>query len=401
MANNLTADFPEIWAREQQEIFYKENVASKIADTSFEAEMAFGDTLNRPYRSSNAVQSYTRGTDITIDDKTATNEQLSINRQFATGFYMDDFDKIQSKYDEIARYAQDNGVYLANQVDSDVLWEYVNATSTVDDGDIGWTAGNGIALTSSNVLKTVSAAKKALKKQNIPSTDLFGVISPEVEDILIQYGAGRDTAMWDTANKEWVIMNFYGFDLYVSNQTAGSAELTMAVDPTATNTVVINGVTFTAVSTIGTTPGNFLVGTNADTSRAALAGLINDPSTTDANGVALSAEDQKVFANQISATNNDTTDILTVIAKWVGTLEVSETLADAGDIWTAVDQKQHNLFGKRGATTLVMQSDARPEIKDEPKKFGKNILNGVLYGFKTFADWAKKLVNVEIKSSTF
>ena len=110
-------------------------------------------------------------------------------------------------------------------------------------------------------------------------------------------------------------MNFYGYDLYVSNQTAGSAELTMAVDPTATNTVVINGVTFTAVSTIGTTAGNFLVGTSADASRAALAGLINAPSTTDANGVALSAEDAKVFANQISATNNDTTDIMTVVAK--------------------------------------------------------------------------------------
>jgi len=401
MANNFAADFPEIWAREQQEIFYKENVATKIADTSFEAEMSFGDTLNRTYRSSNAVQSYARGTDITINDKTATNEQLSVNRQFATGFYMDDFDKIQSRYDEIARYAQDDGVYLANQVDSDVLWEYGNATSTVDDGSIWGTGGNGIALTSSNVLKTVSAAKKSLKKQNILSSDLFGVISPEFEDILIQYGAGRDTSMWDTANKEWVIMNFYGFDLYVSNQTAGSAELTMITDPTATNTVVINGVTFTAVSSIGTTPWNFLVGTNADTSRAALTGLINNPWTTDANGVALSAEDQKVFANQISATNNDTTNIMTVIAKWVGTLEVSETLTDGADIWTAVDQKQHNLFGQRGATTLVMQSDARPQIKDEPKRFGKNILNGVLYGVKTFADWAKKLVNVEIKSSAF
>jgi len=401
MSNSFTADFPEIWAKEQQEVFYKENVARQVADTSFKWEMSFGDTLNRPYRSANAVQSYTRGTAITINDKTDTQEQLSVNRQFADGFYMDDFDKVQSRYYLIAAYAKDGWEYLSNIVDSDVLGEYSNAANTVDDGDIWGTDGNGIALTSSNVLKTISAAKRKLRKENVSATDLFGVISPEFEDILIQYGAGRDTSMWDTANQKGAVMSFYGFDLYVSNQTSGSAELTMAVDPTATNTIVISGVTFTAVTTIGTTAGNFLVGTNADTSRAVLAAFINDPSTTSANQVALSTEDAKVFANQISATNNDTTDILTVVAKWVGTLEVSETLADAWDIWTAVDQKQHNLFGKRGATTLVMQSDARPQVKQVPDKLGVNILNGVLYGVKTFIDGTKKLVDVQIKSSTF
>ena len=62
---------------------------------------------------------------------------------------------------------------------------------------------------------------------------------------------------------------------------------------------------------------------------------------------------------------------------------------------------QHNLFGRKGAITLVMQSNTRVQIKDEPKKFGKNILNGVLYGVKTFADGAKQLVDVQIKSSGF
>ena len=64
-------------------------------------------------------------------------------------------------------------------------------------------------------------------------------------------------------------------------------------------------------------------------------------------------------------------------------------------------RKQHNLFGRKRGTTLVIQSDARGQIKDVQDKFGKNILNGVLYGVKTFADWAKQLVNVEIKSSTY
>lgn len=401
MANSFTADFPEIWAKEQQIVFYKENVAMQIADTSFRWELSYGDTLNRPYRSSNAVQSYNRGTAITIDDKTDTQESLSINRQFATGFYMDDFDKVQSRYDLIEKYAKDDGVYLSNQIDADVLGEYSNATSTVDDGTIGGTSGNGITLSTTNVLKTISAAKKELRKQNVPASDLFGVISPEFEDILIQYGAGRDTTMWDDANKKGSIMKFYDFNLYASNQTAGSAVLSLATNPTDGDTIVVEGVTFTFVDTIGTTPGNIHIEASVDGTRANAETLMNAPDTTTAGGVALTGDDLRNFQNLVSATNDDSADTLTVIYKGAGTLTVSETLTDGTDTWTATKQKQHNLFGKKNAVTLVVQSDARPQINKVPDKLGKNILNGVLYGVKTFTDGAKQLVNVELNSSSF
>ncbi len=401
MSNNFTADFPEVWAKEQQIVFYKENVAMKIADTSFKSEMSFGDTLNRPYRSSNNPQVYTRGTAITINDKTDTQEQLSVNKQYANGFYIDDFDKVQSRYDLIANYARDEWVYLSNLVDSDVLGEYANATSTVDDGSIGGTAGNGISLTTSNVLKTISASKKKLALQNVPISDLFGVISPEFEDILVQYGAGRDTTMWDGFNKDGAIMDFYGFRLYRSNQTSGTAVLSLATQPTNTDTVVIEGVTFTFVSSIGTTAGNVLIGANVDATRVNLETLINAPATTTANGVALSTENSNKFLAQVSAVDSPSGDTLTVTYKGVWTLTVSETLTDGTDTWTAAKQKQHNLFGRKGAVTLVMQSEPRPQIKEVPDKLGKNILNGVLYGVKTFTDGAKQLVNVELQSSAF
>ena len=121
MANSFTASFPEIWAKEQQDAFYKTNVAMKIADTSFKSQLKSGDTLNRPYRSSVNVQSYTPGTSITIDDRTDTNEQLSVDKKFATAFYMDDFDSIQANYNLIANYAKDDAVKLSNQIDADVL----------------------------------------------------------------------------------------------------------------------------------------------------------------------------------------------------------------------------------------------------------------------------------------
>lgn len=401
MANSFSADFADIWAREQQEIFYKENVAMKIADVSFKSQMSSGDVLNRPYRSSNAVQTYTPGTAITIDDKTDTIEALTVNRKFATGFYVDDFDAIQSNYDLISRYAKDDGIYLSNQVDADVLGEVANATSTVDDGTIGGTSGNGIALTTSNVLSVISAAKKKIAKQNVPLTDLFGAVSPEFEDVLIQYGAGRDTSMGDGANKDGALMDFYGFRLYRSNQLTGSAVLSLATQPTDTDTVVIQGVTFTFVSSIGTTAGNVLIGANVDATRVNLTALINAPTTTSSTQVALSTANARVFTNQVAAVNSASADTCTVTYKGAGVLTVSETLTDATDTWTAVKQIQSQMFGKKGAVTLVMQSDARPQVKEVSDKLGKNILNGVLYGVKTFADGAKQMVNVKIKSSAY
>lgn len=399
MSNSLTASFEEIWAREQQEVFYKTNVWVKIADMSFNSTMRSGDTLNRTYRSSTNVQTYVRGTDITIDDITDTNEQLVVNKQYATGFYIDDFDAIQNKYDAALSYGKDNGIYLSNQVDADILGEVFNATSTVDDGTIGGTSGNGIALATTNVLKVFGAAKKKLRFQNVPLDSAYGVITPEFEDILVQYGIGRDTTMGDGVFTNGYIGKANGFELYVSNNTAGSAVLSLATQPTANDTVVIEGVTFTFVSPIGTAAGNVLIGANVDATRVNLTALINTPTTTSATQVALSTANARKFAANVTAVDSPSGDTMTVKYKGVGTLTVSETLTDGTDTWTATKTKQHCLFGIKGNPVCVMQRTPSVVLKDEPKKLGKNSLNGVLYGVKTFADNAKQMVNVELKVS--
>tara|TARA_R110002012_G_scaffold103781_2_gene243819 strand:+ start:997 stop:1122 length:126 start_codon:yes stop_codon:yes gene_type:complete len=41
MTNNFSADIPAIWAKEQQAVFYKQNVAIQVCDTSFKSQMTF------------------------------------------------------------------------------------------------------------------------------------------------------------------------------------------------------------------------------------------------------------------------------------------------------------------------------------------------------------------------
>ena len=136
MANTFTGDFETIWAREQQEVFYKKNVAQEVANTSYSAMMTSWDTFKRTYRSTNvnnAPAIYTRGTDVTLSDKTDTAESLTINSSFVEAFYIDDLDEIQSKYSLAVRYGKDAGESLKAQVDADVLYQVINATSTVDE----------------------------------------------------------------------------------------------------------------------------------------------------------------------------------------------------------------------------------------------------------------------------
>ena len=87
----------------------------------------------------------------------------------------------------------------------------------------------------------------------------------------------------------------------------------------------------------------------------------------------------KLFQNGISAVNSDLLDTLVVTQKGVGVIEVSETLTDATDARTAAKEIQHNLFCVQGNPTLVMQREPSVVLKEEPKRFGKNVLNGVLF----------------------
>lgn len=391
MANNFSADFREIWAKEQQMVFYKLNVARKIADMSAMSQMKDGDVFNKPYRWALSAQIITRGSDMTIDSLTDTQEFLTIDKQYGTAFEYHDFDSIQSAYDLAMNYGKDSGEALSNIVDAYVLGEALNAGSTVT----GW------SLALANIPSLLSGVKKALRKKNVMSTNLYGVISPEFEDVLTQYVEARETAMGDKIGENGYIGVYMGIKFHVSNQLASSAVLALATQPTANDTVTIQGQVFTFVSSIGTTAGNVLIGANVDATRANLATLINAPGTTTSTGVALTGSALRLFQNQITATNDDTANTLYVVAKGVGVLDVSETLTAGTDEWTAASQLQHNLFGVVGNPSLVIQRE--PSIVEVQKQaqLGKNYLNGVLFWVKTFVENATQMVDLTIRCDTY
>ena len=406
MANDLTPSFEDVWARTQQDVFLKRSIAMVVADTSFNSTMRAGDVLKRTYRSvtaSDVPGLYTRGSDMDDTDITDVAETLTVNKEYYISFVVDDFDAIQSKYDVAMNYGNDFGIVMQTQMDADVLGEVFNAASTVDDGTIGGTAWNGIALSTSNVLTTVTAVTKKLTKLNIYDTDKVGAVSPEFEEIISQYYGAKVTDLGDDVSLNGYFTKISGYKLYSTNNLAGSAVLAMATQPTDGDTVTIQGITFTFKTTLGSTAGNVLIGASADAARVNLAALINTPQTTTAQGVALSAANIKQLRSRgVTATDDPSGNTMIVKFKGAGVLAVSETFTDGTDTWTAVKQKQHQLFGiKNKCTTLVVQKKPSVEVERVQKRLSDRIKNGMLYGLKTFADNAKYMVNVEIKSSGF
>jgi hypothetical protein len=88
-----------------------------------------------------------------------------------------------------------------------------------------------------------------------------------------------------------------GVKVFQSNNVPHYATVTFGAVVTNNDTLTINGVTFTFVTTIGTAPGNVLLGANAAATQANLKALLEDPSTTTAQGVALTLDNQNKIKN--------------------------------------------------------------------------------------------------------
>ena len=96
MSNSLTALNKEMWEKELQINLQKRLVALEIADVI--SGIKDGDTINKPYMNRLSSKTYTKGSDFTVYDATATNEQLTIDKAECSPVYVDQIDNIQNSY---------------------------------------------------------------------------------------------------------------------------------------------------------------------------------------------------------------------------------------------------------------------------------------------------------------
>ena len=152
MAQDLSAASPTYWSKNAGRKFYKTTIFKAICDFSEEPMVKNnGDTVDRPYRANVVAENYTKGTALTAQDLNYTSDTMSLDQLYSVLMYVDDVDKLQNKYNTVRLWSEEAGQRIGVRFDSKVLYESVNATSTVDASNVGGTSGEGITATSSNM----------------------------------------------------------------------------------------------------------------------------------------------------------------------------------------------------------------------------------------------------------
>jgi hypothetical protein len=385
MANDFQHFTPEVWSARVQELRKNSSVGMLICNTEERAQLNHGDRVHRPYHSEVYTSTYTKGTAYTPLDISTTDEYLDVDQTPIIPIYVDKIDKKQNVYPTMDKLSTRSGYEVKDHIDRAVLAEVANAALN---------GGSAVTLSTSNFVSEISTAKADLFNNGVEiDTPWFAVFDPDTVSITEQILAFNGFKKSDDVLERGYGANSYlgkylGLEIMQSQNVPSRATLALATQPTDGDTVVINGVTFTFKTVLGSTAGNVLIGANADAARANLAALINTPGTTTAQGVALTQANQaKLKRRGVVATDDSVANTMLVTA--AGKMTLSETLTDATDGWGT--QTMDLMIGQMGCIDLVMQESVNTEYKDVSGKLGTDIVTWALYGKKTFEEGAQRM----------
>lgn len=382
-----------------QEVFQKVLVAKKIANLRFEPILKYGESVERvAYDISGVrVRSVVRGSASTIDSVTDTSELLNINLEKEAVFHISDGEVKQAgPLNPGEVIGGQVAIKIAIDFDARVFAEVLNAAYTFDTGDLTTMASTGVPFTenSTTVPQMATMMPAKLRRNNQMLSNLCFVTDSYGAANMAQYLLGKNIDLAGSVYANGYTGDVSNAEMYISENLTGTAVLGLATTPTNGDTVTINGVVFTFVTSIGVAAGNVLIGGSADVARANLTALINAPGTTNANQVALSAANQVLLTDalKLSAVNDNTADTMTITGIGSGALTVSKVLTAGGDAWSK--NCIHAYFGKKGAIDAVMQDMKEVEMLKTSDRRGTNVFSSYLAGIKTFSDGSKKFLNV-------
>ena len=385
MANNLDAFSPEYWSARTQRLLKKKLIAREIASMEEQATLRDGDMVHRPYYSDVVVNNYTKGVDVTVQDVSATDEYLVVNKSKEATVYIDEIDVKQNKYDAANKYIDRMTYALKKDIDGAFLQEVLNAEYTMDDGDMGGTAGSPVTVSVANVFKLFTLTEAKMNANDIEDTKpWFFVITPDVkaniqQTNLVNGFQQADAALRGTLKGMGYLGTWGNFNIFVSNNVAHSNLVTVS-SLAASDTLTINGVTITFKATPAAAG-------ECKPTAAALIGMINGVMGTAGDYVEFDAADRaKLLSVNAKAVANGS-DVEIVTAGHVAYSQSGVTLG--GEV-------AHCWAGQYGCSDMVIQKDVAVQKNKEPKKTGYNYLCWTLYGIKTFTEGAKRCIKVDV-----
>lgn len=406
MANSGISNLsPEFWAKEAQRSLFVDNKAMAIANTTLRNLVAGeGDTVNRTQVSYPVNVTYTPGSDISTVPVTGATETLSIGTWLASLVTIDDTEKRQSIIDLGTNISNKMMKAHNNAIEQAVMAEVTNALWTLDDGNVGGTAGSNALVNTNTVPQFFTAADTKLDAVDAPRMGRTAVVGTHFLNQLKLQQAARATSFGDGVNTRGIVANLFGWDILYSNSLPYTAVLSMVTQPTNGDTITICGVVITLHATLIASAW-VDIRTDVDTTRTFLRDLINYRNgtggtvsgTVGTDFTDVSAENRFLWQKRgLLAVDSPSGDTLTITG--YGDIVVSETLTDATDGFTS--KRQDSLFCVRGCIDIIVQIPPKVEVVRDPDQFSDIVKSLLGYGKKTFADGAREMVRVKIDAST-
>lgn len=393
MSNNIGPDLlsPKLWSARTQVLLKNTLVAGAICNTEERAGLTYGYRVSRPYTGDVYAVTYTKGTAPTFQDMTATEEYLTVDQAKIIPMYLDDIDKIQNKYNTLDIYSTRMAYQMRNQIDQKCLSEISNAL-----------LGNTTAITldTSNAMATFSNAKAALFNNGVEDTKPWYAVVDGDTVATIEQTRGfngftvSDEALVNGYGVKNYVGDWVGLQMFKSQNLPTTLDIVFSDDPTTTHTLIINGVTFTFLASIGTTAGAVLIDGGSDvdvTIGTNLVAAINGTTPGTAYYPLAGADRAKLAAQGVTASYVAGTNTLTLTAAGKMVIGGTQTTGVVGT------QTMSLIVGQMGAIDLVLQKDVETEIlRVTDGRKGQNITTFDLYGTKMFREGAQRTYKLSV-----
>jgi len=229
----LSNVIPEVWRKVVLASLRKSLPAQIVCNKNFKEEVwGMGDKLHILSLGNLADAAYD-SSNITYSDPSDATVDLAIDTARYVAFKNEDADKAKTNVNYLGELLKDAGYQLADYWDTALMGEYANAG--INNYATSTTPWQFTFTTCANVPAFFASIVRDLKEANAPAGKAFLVAPPTVEEAVNIYFGGKATAAGDAVTANGFKGQFFGVNMYVSNnvQTSTNVRALAGIEGTA------------------------------------------------------------------------------------------------------------------------------------------------------------------------
>jgi hypothetical protein len=258
-----------IWSQQLKDVLEEELYGQKWVD--WITDFPDGDTLNIPSIGAHEIKDYVEGQQVQYTAMDTGNFTFTIDQYKSAATYITEQHKQDSMYMArlVASFVPKQRRAIAEAMETRMFERCTSGQTASDPNLINGGDHRRIGSGTNEVIaiKDFALAKYALRKANVPMTNLIAIVDPSVE-----YELSTHTNLVNVSNnKAWegvirdgmstgmrFFMNIYGFDVYVSDflPTGLNETITPTVGSAATTASGVGNLFFSAAPDILPIVGN-------------------------------------------------------------------------------------------------------------------------------------------------